>query len=102
MFLSYTPWKHQKTYVFRGCKVGTLGSNGLIMITFTYTKQIIHLSGLVDETSFYARDRLILVLGQKVDLTTRYPHIILYTRLPLKYTNMYLFTDKISAINLME
>ena len=82
--------------------MGTLGSNGLIMITFTYTKQIIHLSGLVDETSFYARDRLILVLGQKGDLTTRYPHIIWYTRLLLKYTNMYLFTDKISAINLMK
>ena len=81
--------------------MGTLGSNGLIMITFIYTKQIIHLSGPVDETSFYARDKLILVLGQKGDLTTCYPQIIWYARLPLKYTNMYLFIDKISALNLM-
>ena len=101
MFLFSTPWKYQKTYVFRGCKVGTLGSNGLIMINFIYTKQIIHLSGPVDETSFYARDKLILVLGQKGDLTTHYPLIIWYARLPLKYTNMYLFIDKISALNLM-
>ena len=56
-----------------GYKVGTLGSNRLIMITLIYTKQIIHLSGPEDETSFFARDRLILVLGQKGDLTTRYP-----------------------------
>ena len=81
--------------------MGTLGSNGLIMITFIYTKQIIHLSGPVDETSFYARDKLILVLGQKGDLSTCYPQIIWYARLPLKYTNMYLFIDKISALNLM-
>ena len=76
-----------------------------------YTKQIIHQSGPVDETSFYAHDRLILVLGQKGDLTTRYPQkgdlttrypqIIRYARLLLKYTNMYLFIDKISAMNLM-
>ena len=79
----------------------TLGSNGLIMITLIYTKQIIHLSGPVDENSFFARDRLILVLGQKGDLTTRYPQIIWYARLPLKYTNMYLFIDKVSATNLM-
>ena len=45
-----------------GYKVGTLGSNGLIMITLIYTKQIIHLSAPVDETSFFARDRLMLVL----------------------------------------
>ena len=57
-------------------KVGTLGSNGLIMITLIYAKQIIHLSNPEDETSFFARDRLILVLGQKGDLTTRYPQII--------------------------
>ena len=81
--------------------MGTLGSNGLIMIILIYTRQIIHLSGPVDETSFFARNRLILVLGQKGDLTTRYPQIIWYARLPLKYTNMYLFTDKISAMNLM-
>ena len=81
--------------------MGTLGSNGLIMITFIYTKQIIHRSGPVDETSFHAHDRLILVLGQKGDLTTRYPQIIRYARLLLKYTNMYLFIDKISAMNLM-
>ena len=81
--------------------MGTLGSNGLIMITLIYTKQIINLSGPVDETSFFARDRLFLVLGKKGDLTTRYPQIIWYARLPLKYTNMYLFTDKISAMNLM-
>ena len=49
----------------------TLGSNGLIMIILIYTKQIIHLSGPVDETSSFARDRLILVLGQKGDL----PHV---------------------------
>ena len=101
MLLSYTPWKHQKTYVFKGCKVGKLGSNGLIMITLIYTKQIIHVGGPVDETSFFARDRLILALEQKGDLTTRYPQIIWYARLPLKYTNMYLFTYKISAMNLM-
>ena len=101
MFLTNTPWNYQKTYVFRGCKVGKWGSNGLIMITFIYTKQIIHLSSPVDKTSFYARDRLILVLGQKGDLTTRYPQIIWYARLPLKYNNMYLFTYKISAMNIM-
>ena len=71
------------------------------MKTFIYTKQIIHLSGPVNETSFYARDGLILVLGEKGDLTTSYPQIIWYARLPLKYTNMYLFVDKISALNLM-
>ena len=81
--------------------MGTLGSNGLIMITFIYTKQIIHLSGPVDETAFYATEKLILVLGQKCDLTTHYPQIIWYARLPLKYTNMNLFIDKISAMNLM-
>ena len=71
IFLSYTPWKDQKSYVFRGCKVGTLGSNGLIMIILIYTKQIIYLSDPLDETSSFARDRLILVLGQKGDL----PHV---------------------------
>ena len=55
----------------------------------------------MDETSFFARERLILALEQKGDLTTRYPQIIWYARLPLKYTNMYLFTYKISAMNLM-
>ena len=45
----------------------------------------------MDETSFFASDKLILVLGQKGDLTTRYPQIIWYARLPVKYTNMYLF-----------
>ena len=55
----------------------------------------------MDETSYFARDRLILVLEQKGDLTTRYPQIIWYARLPLKYTNMHLFTDKISAMKLM-
>ena len=82
--------------------MGTFVSNRLIMITLIHTKEIIHLSGPVDETRFFACDRLILVLGQKGDLTTRYPQIIWYARLPLKYTNMYLFTDKISAMNLME
>ena len=82
--------------------MGTLGNNGLIMITFIYTKLIFHLSGPVDETSFYARNRLILVLGQKGDLTTRYPQIIWYARLPLKYANMHLFTDKISSVQLMD
>ena len=51
----------------------TLESNGLVMITLIYTKQIIHLSGPVAENSFFARDRFILVLGQKGDLTTRHP-----------------------------
>ena len=101
MFLSDTPSKHQKTFAFRGCKVRTMGSNGLIMITYIYTKQIINLSGPVDETSFYARDSLILVLGQKGDLTSRYPQIIWCTKLPLKYTSMYLFIDKILAMILM-
>ena len=56
--------------------MGTLGSNRLIMMALIYTKQIIHLSGPLDETSFFAHDRLILVLGQKDDLTTRYSQII--------------------------
>ena len=47
MFLSYTPWKHQKTYVFTGYKVVTLG---LIMMTLIYAKQIIHVNDPVDET----------------------------------------------------
>ena len=63
--------------------------------------EIIQLSDPVDDTSFFARNRLILVLGQKGDLTTRHPQIIWYARLPLKYTNMYLFTNKISAMDLM-
>ena len=63
--------------------------------------EIVHLSDPVDDTSFFARNRLILVLGQKGDLTTRHPQIIWYARLPLKYTNMYLFTNKISAMDLM-
>ena len=71
------------------------------MTTLIYTKEIIHLSGPVDEISFFTRDRLILMLGQKGDLTTRYPQIIWYARLPLKYTNMYLFSEKISETNLM-
>ena len=71
------------------------------MITLIYTKQIIHLSGPVAENSFFARDRFILVLEQKGDLTRRHPQIIWCARMPLKYTKMCLFTDKISAINLM-
>ena len=72
--------------------MGALGSNGLIVITLIYTKQIIHLNGTVDETSFFARDRVILALGKKGDLTTRSdPQIIWYATLRLKYTNMYLF-----------
>ena len=63
--------------------------------------EIIHLSDPVNDTSFFARNRLILVLGQKGDLTTRHPQIIWYARLPLKYTNLYLFTNKISAMDLM-
>ena len=55
--------------------MGTLGNNELIRITLIYTKEIIHLSGPVDER-------------QKVDLPTRYPKIIWYVRLRLKYTNM--------------
>ena len=62
---------------------------------------MIHLSGPLDETSFFVHNRLILVLGQKGDLATCYSQIICYARLPLKYTNMYLFTDKISAMNLV-
>ena len=77
-------------------KVGTLRSKRLIIITLIDTKRIIHLSGPVDETSFFARGRVILVLEQKGDLTTCYLQIIWYARLPL-----YLFTDKISAMNLM-
>ena len=80
----------------------TLLSNGLIMITLIYTKEIIHVSDPVDETRFFAHDRLILALGKKGDLTTRYPQIIRYARLPLKYTNMYLLIDTISAMNLMK
>ena len=78
-----------------------MGTLGLIMITLIYAKQIIHLSGPVDENSFFARDRFILVLGQKGDLTTGYPQTIWYASLPLKCTNMHLFTDKISAMNFM-
>ena len=29
MFSFYTPWKHQKTFVFRGYKMGTLALNSL-------------------------------------------------------------------------
>ena len=81
--------------------MGTFGSNGLTMMTLIYTKQIIHVSGPLDVTSFFSRDRLILVLRQKRDLATCYPQIICYARPLLNYINMYLFTDKISAINLM-
>ena len=81
--------------------MGKLVSNGLIMITLIYSKEIIHLSGSVDGTKFFARDRLILVLGQKVDLTIMLPQIIWCSTLPLKYANMYLLADKISAMNLM-
>ena len=82
--------------------MGTLGSNGLIMMTLIYTKQIIHVIVLLDEISFFAHDRLLLVLGQKGDLATCYLQIICYARLLLKYaTSMYLFTDKISTMNLM-
>ena len=35
------------------------------MITLIYTKQSINLSGPVDDTGFFVRNRLILVLGQK-------------------------------------
>ena len=56
---------------------------------------------MMDEISFFACDRLNLVLGQKGDLTIRYPQIIWYARLPLNYTNMYLFIDKILVMNLM-
>ena len=101
MFLSNTSRKHLKIFVLREYKVGILGSNGLIMINLIYTKEIIHLSDPMDETSFFARDKLIFVLGQKGDLTTCYPQIVWYARLPLKYTDMYLFTDKISAMNLI-
>ena len=79
----------------------TLGSNKLIMMTLIYTKQINHLSGPLDETSFFARDRFILVLGQKGDLTMCYSQIIWHARLPLKYTCMYLLTGEISAMNFM-
>ena len=71
------------------------------MVTLIYTKQIIHLSSLVDETSFFVRDKLILVLQQKDDLDTWYTQIIWYARLPLKYNYLYLFTDRILAMNLM-
>ena len=81
-----------------GVKWEPLESNGLLMITLIYTKQIIHLSGPVAENSFFARDRFILVLEQKGDLSTRHPQIICYARLPLKYTNMYLFTDKFQPL----
>ena len=79
----------------------TFESNILIMVTLIYTKQIIHLSSLVDETSFFVRDKLILVLQQKDDLDTWYTQIIWYARLPLKYNYLYLFTDRILAMNLM-
>ena len=81
--------------------MGTLESNRLIMMTLIYTKQINQLSGPLDETSFFARDRLILVLGQKSDLTMCYSQIIWHARLPLKYTCMYLLTGEISAMNFM-
>ena len=61
-FFFIPPKNTRKSMLSGGYKVGTLGSNGLIMITLIYTKQIIHLSGPVDETSFFARDRLMLVL----------------------------------------
>ena len=68
------------------------------MITLLYTKQIIHLSGPVDETSFFAGNRHILVLGQKSILTRRYPQIVWYARLPLKYSKVYFSTDKVLAM----
>ena len=71
------------------------------MMTLIYTKQIIHASGPLDVTSFFVCDRLILVVRQEGDLATCYPQIICYARLLLKYTNMYLFTYKISAMNLV-
>ena len=79
----------------------TFESNILIMVTLIYTKQIIHLSSLLDETSFFVRDKLILVLQQKDDLDTWYTQIIWYARLPLKYNYLHLFTDRILAMNLM-
>ena len=79
----------------------TFESNILIMVTLIYTKQIIHLSSLVDETSFFVRDKLILVLQQKDDLDTWYTQIIWYARLPLKYNYLHLFTGRILAMNLM-
>ena len=88
--------------IIKGYKVGTLGSDRLIMMTLIYTKEINHLSGPLDETSLFASDRLILVLGQKGDLTIGYSQIICHARVPLKYTYMYLFTGEISAMNLME
>ena len=72
-----------------------MGNNRLIMITFICTKQTIHLSDPEHEISFYAHDRLFLLLGQKSDLSKRYPPIILYARLPLTYTNMYHLLKKI-------
>ena len=42
-------------------------------MTLIYTKQIIHLSGPLDEGNFFARDRLILLLRQKGDLATSCP-----------------------------
>ena len=81
--------------------MGILGSNKLIMMTLIYTKQINHLSGPLDDTSFFARDRFILVLGQKGDLTMCYSQIIWHARLPLKYTCMYLLTGEISAMNFL-
>ena len=71
------------------------------MMTLIYTKQINQLSGPLDETSFFAHDRLILVLGQKGDLIIHYCQIIWHGRLPLKYAYMNLFTGEISAMNLM-
>ena len=68
--------------------MGILGSNGLTMMTLIYIKQNIHVSGLLDVTSFFVHDRLILVLRQKGDIAICYPQLICYRRLLLKYTNM--------------
>ena len=47
-----------------------MGSKELIKITLIYSKQIIHLSDPVDETSFFVRYRPIFLLGLKGILTT--------------------------------
>ena len=43
-----------------------------LLITLIYAKQIIHLSGPVDEANFFAHDSAFLVLDKKGNITTHY------------------------------
>ena len=52
----------------------------------------------MDETNFFARDRLILVLGQKGDRVTRYPQIICYATIEI-YWHVPVYWHNLSKIS---